>query len=199
MGGWAVVTVKDLPEYFVAGQRYTLEFQVRQHGRTLMNNVQPELVVATSSTSGNAATLAATRAGDGTYRVTFAAPQADRVYLTINSGWGASNLSLYPLPVVAAGAHPAALSAIDRGQMLFVAKGCNACHQNSDLADRPDNQSLVVGPPLGGRHLPREYTIQKMKNPKSQIMPDLGLSDTEAASIAAFLSGDRTTATGDGR
>ncbi len=32
MGGWAVVTVKDLPEYFVAGQQYTIEFQVRQHG-----------------------------------------------------------------------------------------------------------------------------------------------------------------------
>src|SRR3954469_583300 len=35
MGGWAVVTVKEVPEYFVAGQSYTLEFQVRQHGRTL--------------------------------------------------------------------------------------------------------------------------------------------------------------------
>ena len=198
MGGWAVVTVKDLPEYFVAGQRYTLEFKVRQHGRTLMNNVQPQLVVATSEGSSNAATLAATRSGDGTYRVTFAAPQGDRVYLTILSGWGASNLSLYPVPVVAAGARPAHQSPIDRGQTLFVAKGCNACHANSDLADRPDNQSLVVGPALGGRHLARDYTIQKMKNPKSQIMPDLGLSDTEAASIAAFLSGERTTATGDG-
>src|SRR3989442_899579 len=33
MGGWAVVTAKDLREYFVAGQQYTIEFKVRQHGR----------------------------------------------------------------------------------------------------------------------------------------------------------------------
>ena len=196
MGGWAVVTVKDLPEYVVAGQRYTLEFQVRQHGRTLMNNVQPQLLVATSQQSTNAATLAPTRSDDGTYRVTFAAPQTDRVYLTVVSGWGASNLILYPIRVVAAGAQPAPLNPRDRGQALFVAKGCNVCHANSDLADRPDNQSIAIGPALGGRHLPRDYTIQKMKNPKSQIMPDLGLRDAEAAAIAAFLSGDRAAAAG---
>ena len=196
MGGWAVVTVKDLPEYVVAGQRYTLEFQVRQHGRTLMNNVHPQLLVATSQQSTNAATLAPTRSDDGTYRVTFAAPQTDRVYLTVVSGWGASNLILYPIRVVAAGAQPAPLNPRDRGQALFVAKGCNVCHANSDLADRPDNQSIAIGPALGGRHLPREYTIQKMKNPKSQIMPDLGLRDGEAAAIAAFLSGDRAAAAG---
>lgn len=199
MGGWAVVTVKDLPEYVVAGKPYTLEFKVRQHGRHLMNNVEPELVVATSASGSNAATLAATRTGDGTYRVTFATPQADRVYLTVISGWGASDLRLYPIRVVAAGADPAPLSPIDRGHILFVAKGCNACHANSDLADRPDNQAIAVGPALGGRHLAREYTIQKMKNPQSEIMPDLGLSDSEAASIAAFLSGDRTTASGGDR
>ena len=45
MGGWAVVTVKDLPEYFVAGQQYTIEFQVRQHGRTLLSGLRPELVI----------------------------------------------------------------------------------------------------------------------------------------------------------
>ena len=196
MGGWAVVTVKDLPEYVVTGQRYTIEFQVRQHGRTLMNNVQPQLLVATSERSTNAATLAATRSGDGTYTVTFVAPPTDRVYLTVISGWGASNLILYPIRVVAAGAQSVPLNPYDRGQALFVAKGCNACHANSDLADRPDNQSIVVGPGLGGRHLPRDYTIQKMKNPKSQIMPDLGLSDAEAAAIAAFLSGDRAAAAG---
>src|SRR5437764_542606 len=97
MGGWAVVTVKDLPEYVVAGQRYTLEFQVRQHGRTLMNNVQPQLLVATSQQSTNAATLAPTRSDDGTYRVTFAAPQTDRVYLTVVSGCGGRSLGLTAL------------------------------------------------------------------------------------------------------
>ena len=181
-GGWAVVTVKDLPEYVVAGQRYTVQFQVRQHGRTLMNNVEPRLVVGDS-------TIAATRVGDGTYTASFVAPQADQVDLTIMSGWGASNLHLYPVRVVKAGAAaPAALSARERGQMLFVAKGCNSCHVNSDLADRPDNQSLTVGPALSGRQLARDYVLNKIKNPNSQIMPNLSLSDAEAQAIASFVS-----------
>jgi len=181
MGGWAVVTVKDVPEYFVAGQRYTLQFQVRQHGRNLMNNVEPRVVVGTAE-------IRAARVGDGTYTATFTAPQGDRANVTIFSGWGASNLSLYPIRVVAAGTQPVALSAKQRGQELFVAKGCNACHVNSDLTDRPDNQSLTVGPALGGRPLARDYVLAKIKNPNSQIMPDLGLSDAEAKAIAAFVS-----------
>ena len=181
MGGWAVVTVKDVPAYFVTGQRYTLEFQVRQHGRNLMNNVEPRVVVGTSE-------IAATRVGDGTYTVAFTAPHGDRATVTIYSGWGASNLTLYPIRIVAAGTQPAALSARERGQQLFVAKGCNFCHMNSDLVDRPDNQSLAVGPALGGRALARDYVLAKIKNPNSQIMPNLALSDAEATAIAAFVS-----------
>src|SRR6266496_1499624 len=155
MGGWAVVTVKDLPEYFVAGRQYTLEFQVRQHGRTLLSNLQPRLVVSTSArrlggiVGGKDETTipAVAKSAAGTYAVTFTAPAAERVFLTIQSGFGNNKLRLYPQPV------------------------------------------MTVGPELGGRDLAREYVIQKMKNPASQIMPDLGLTDAEAAAIAAFLSG----------
>lgn len=190
MGGWATVTVKDLPEYFVAGQQYTLEFQVRQHGRKPLSGLRPELIVGSTSIA------AVPRSGDGNYAATFTAPSADRVFLTIKSGWGSSQISLYPERVVARGVTPPALSLADRGQMLFIAKGCNTCHANSDLADDVANNALAVGPALGGRHLAREYTMQKMKDPKSEIMPNLGLSDAEAAAIAAFLSGDRGVAAG---
>jgi cytochrome c551/c552 len=190
MGGWATVTVKELPEYFVAGQQYTIEFQVRQHGRKPLSGLEPQLVV------GNATIAAIPRPGDGNYAATFTAPTADRVFLTIKSGWGASQISLYPERVVARGVTPPALPLAERGQMLFIAKGCNTCHANSDLAGGVANTALTVGPALGGRHLAREYTIQKMKDPKSEIMPNLGLSDAEAAAIAAFLSGDRGVAAG---
>jgi len=191
MGGWAVVTVKDLPEYFVASQQYTIEFQVRQHGRTLLSGLRPQLVM-------NDVTIPAVpRSAEGTYAVTFTAPAPGRVSLTIRSGFGNTELHLYAETVVAAGTSRPAIVARDRGQMLFVAKGCNTCHSNIDLVNRPDNQAaLTVGPELGGRHLAREYVMQKLKNPASQIMPDLGLSDAEAAAIAAFLSGERAAATG---
>src|SRR6266567_5627860 len=97
-GGWAVVTVKDLPEYFVAGQQYTIEFQVRQHGRTLLSGLRPQLVM-------NEVTIpAVARSSEGTYAVTFTAPAPGQVSLTIRSGFGNTELHLYPETVVAAGA-----------------------------------------------------------------------------------------------
>src|SRR6267378_8636687 len=87
MGGWAVVTVKDLPEYFVAGQQYTLEFQVRQHGRTLLSGLRPELVIAPAA-SREIVIPAVARSTQGTYAVTFTAPAAGDVRLTIRSGFG---------------------------------------------------------------------------------------------------------------
>ncbi|HLQ58505.1 MAG TPA: cytochrome c [Gemmatimonadales bacterium] len=195
MGGWAVVTVKDLPEYFVAGQHYTIEFEVRQHGRTLLSGLRPQLII--DSPGAREVVIAAVpRSTEGTYAVTFTAPAppspaAGEVRITIRSGFMNNELRLYPQPVIAAGTSRPAMAARDRGQMLFVAKGCNTCHSNIDLADRPANQLVTVGPELGGRHLAREFVIQKVKNPASKIMPDLGLSDVEASAIAAFLNGER--------
>jgi len=199
MGGWAVVTVKDLPEYFVAGRQYTLEFQVRQHGRTLLSNLHPRLVVSTSArrlgglVGGKDETTipAVAKSAAGTYAVSFTTPAAEQVFLTIQSGFGNNELRLYPQPVITAGASRAAMAPGERGQVLFVAKGCTTCHADADLTNGPSNELVTVGPELGGRHLAREYVIQKMKNPASQIMPDLGLTDAEAAAIAAFLSGER--------
>lgn len=190
MGGWAVVTVKDLPEYFVAGQQYTIEFQVRQHGRTLLSGLRPQLVI-NSPGAREVVIPAVARSTEGTYAVTFTAPVAGDVRFTIRSGFMNNELRLYPQPVIAAGTSRPAMAARDRGQMLFVAKGCNTCHSNIDLADRPDNQLVTVGPELGGRHLAREYVIQKVKTPASEKMPDLGLTDVEANAIAALLNGER--------
>ncbi len=89
MGGWAVVTVMDVPEYFVAGQQYTIEFQVRQHGRTLLNGLQPELLVGAGS--GRKETIPAVpRPATGTYAATFTAPSTGPLLLTIKSGLGST-------------------------------------------------------------------------------------------------------------
>src|SRR6266849_557307 len=152
MGGWAVVTVKDPPEYFVAGQQYTIEFQVRQHGRTLLSGLRPELVIAPPA-AREIISPAVARSAAGTYAATFTAPAAGDVRLTIRSGFGNNELRLYPQTVVAAGGSRPALAPRERGQMLFVAKGCNACHSNIDLTNRQENQVITVGPELGGRHL----------------------------------------------
>lgn len=203
MGGWAVVSVKDLPEYFVEGQQYTIQFQIRQHGRNLLGGLEPRLVVSTSERrlggllgGKDEVSVPATSVGTGVYSATFTAPAAERVFITIKSGFGPSDLRLYPQPVIARGATRAAMAPADRGRVLFVAKGCNTCHANMDLTARPDNNTIAVGPELGGRRLAAQFVIQKIKNPNSQTMPDLGLTDAEAGAIAAFLSGERAAVTG---
>jgi Cytochrome C oxidase, cbb3-type, subunit III len=202
MGGWAVVSVTELPEYFVAGQQYTIQFQIRQHGRNLLSGLEPRLLVSTSERrlggligGKDEVSVPATSVGTGVYSAAFTAPATERVFITIKSGFGPSDLRLYPQPVVAPGATRAAMAPAERGRVLFVAKGCNTCHANTDLTARPDNNTIAAGPELGGRRLATQYVIQKLKNP-SQNMPDLGLTDSEAGAIAAFLSGERAAATG---
>ena len=144
MGGWAVVTVKDLPEYVVAGRQYTLEFQVRQHGRTLLNGLHPRLEMRNTQRDLGSVAAVPKRQEDGTYTVTFTAPVADRLVLTLQSGFGNSELHLYPVAVVASGAARPPMALAERGQALFVAKGCNTCHANSDLSSRPDNTRQYI-------------------------------------------------------
>src|SRR5437667_12229921 len=92
MGGWAVVTVKDLPEYFIAGKQYTIEFQVRQHGRTLLSGLRPQLVINRPG-AREVVIPAVARSAEGTYAVTFTAPApapapaASEVRVTIRSGF----------------------------------------------------------------------------------------------------------------
>lgn len=42
-GGWAVVTLDELPTEVRQGQSLPLGFMVRQHGKTATNDVQPYL------------------------------------------------------------------------------------------------------------------------------------------------------------
>ena len=40
-GGWAVITLDDVPQQIVAGQAFAIGFTVRQHGRTLRDDLAP--------------------------------------------------------------------------------------------------------------------------------------------------------------
>ena len=194
-GGWAVVTVKELPEYLVAGREYRVEFQVRQHGTHLLAGLEPALIVRRSDRprllggDAGAKVRALGLPAPGSYAATFTAPGggAERVFLTIENGFG-SELRLYPIAVVRPGTAPAPPGELERGQALFVAKGCNTCHQ-ADLPNRPDNARYDVGPGLAGRRLPAQLVVAKLTGPASQRMPDLELADAEVRALAAFLSG----------
>jgi hypothetical protein len=51
-GGWAVITVDDLPDYVVAGKQMDVGFVIRQHGVTLLPGLSPRVTMKTERRSG---------------------------------------------------------------------------------------------------------------------------------------------------
>src|SRR5882672_3991165 len=75
-GGWAVVTIDDLPTQLTVGKPTTFTFVVRQHGFSLMNDVKPTLEAKAGSMIGGATVnVAATRTNvDGQYSAALTVP-----------------------------------------------------------------------------------------------------------------------------
>jgi hypothetical protein len=197
-GGWAVVTVDDLPDYLTAGKPATLGFRVRQHGMTLLRDLQPRI----EARSGSATTTAQATPSNfltepGHYMATVTVPRAGEWTLTIHTGFMGNKLTLLPLRAIDAGA-PALPTAPerDRGRRLFVAKGCVSCHVHEEAKEQ---QSFAVGPELTGRRFPADYLARFLADPSITVtqrsaqvrMPNLGLKDREIAALVTFLNSDR--------
>jgi hypothetical protein len=183
-GGWAAITVQDLPDYVVAGQPVTLTFIVRQHGVTKLNGLQPRVEARTGGVTAEA--NATPGRGEGQYVASLTLPRAGDWTITIHSGFGNSRVTLLPLRAIAVGgALPQPLSESERGRRLFVAKGCLTCHVHGDV----ENSGVVaVGPELTGRRLPPDYLKQYLAKPAGK-MPNLDLKPQEIAALAAFING----------
>jgi mono/diheme cytochrome c family protein len=192
-GGWAAVTVEDLPDYVVSRQPIRLAFMIRQHGVRPLEGLSP--LVEARSGRGSDTTFAAEPAGEiGRYAASVTLPAPGRWTLTIHSGFGSSNVSLLPLDAVAPGAAaPAPLADAERGRRLFVAKGCVTCHLNRAV----NETSVGVGPELTGRRFAPEYLARFLADPATVIppppgqfgMPNLRLRPAEIAALTAFLNG----------
>ena len=198
-GGWAVITVKDVPDHLEAGQAVTLQFTIRQHGHTPMNDRSPSITLQ----KAGAGWLAKKERYQGVrtdqpggYIATFTPKDTGSVEIMIDSDWRASRVTLLPIPVLAAGQTPASLADAERGRQLFLAKGCVTCHMKQDDALLGDRQSLSVGPDLTGRQFPLEWISQKLADPASSRvgtgqqaeMPNLGLSKLEIAALASYVN-----------
>ena len=196
-GGWAVITVENLPDHLTAGQPVTLAFSVRQHGMTLLADLRPSIEARSGNTIAKPATARATLPGH--YVATLTVPKAGDWTITIHSGFGPSQISLLPLHAV--DANVAAVPDTperERGRRLFVAKGCVTCHVHDETSDG-GNRSIAVGPALTGRRYPAAYLAKFLANPAIATpmrpatfnMPNLGLEDREIAALVAFINTDR--------
>ena len=73
-GGWAVITVDDLPAQIAAGQAHTLGFTVRQHGQTLRDDLQPLLHFARADTPESFTVTAEREGASGHYSASVTFP-----------------------------------------------------------------------------------------------------------------------------
>lgn len=204
VGGWAVITIENPPDYLEAGTSYRLEYTVRQHGRDLLTGLQGTILVQPAgAVSAAHTTFRPTELSRrGGYTATIRIPEADRVTLTVRSGFsggGWGDLTLLSIPVVRAGRPRPEIPLAERGRHLFVAKGCGTCHVNGDVPEFAQMNRVLEGaaPDLTGRRLEAAYVRQRVTDPSSLPaigkgtlrMPQLGLAAGEVDALVALISG----------
>lgn len=195
-GGWAVITVDDLPEYVVAGTPVLLSFIVRQHGVTPLGGLRPMVTLKSGDAESN---VAAVPGGErGHYVATITAPRAGELSVRIHSGFMKAENVLLPVRVIAGGAAaPRALAAAALGHQLFFAKGCVTCHVRG--ADGASGYKLA--PDLTGKRYVADYVAKFLADPENSPiarnsgltnvrMPNLNLKPREIASLVAFLNAE---------
>jgi hypothetical protein len=191
-GGWAVITVEDLPERIVAAENVTLRFSVRQHGMHLLSGLAPRVDFSLGSRTGTAAARPVPEKA-GYYSATLRLPEPGDWKVTIFSGFVTSRLTLNPVKVVEAAAPAASMPVAQRGEDLFVAKGCASCHYHQAIGATPI--TTVGAADLSARRYPDEFLAKLLADPSMLppvrglwSMPNLNLQPTEIAALTAFIN-----------
>jgi hypothetical protein len=198
-GGWATVTVTDMPEYLIAGKPAELRFLVRQHGVSPLAG----LTVAVRATAPGGmearATARSVAGAKGEYTALLTVPSAGDWTIRIDTDWPATP-PLLPVTAIRDGSPPpAALSRVDRGKRLFVSKACLTCHVNKEVSAK---NLLPAGPELTGRTFQPDYlrkfladpagTLGKASPPRVGEMPNQQLTADEIDALVAFINRERT-------
>jgi hypothetical protein len=197
-GGWATITVEDLPDSLPVGQPADLVFSVRQHGVRLISGLDPEVEARLGRGGRRVEVKAVATVAEGRYRAALALPEAGEWTIVIHSGFGPSRLKLLPVRAGSGPASTAPLTNVERGRRLFVAKGCAMCHINSAIQSE-EKPHDVGAPDLTGRTYPAAALAQQLTNPaataaaqhRENRMPTLGLKPAEIAALTAFINGER--------
>src|SRR5688572_27779790 len=124
-GGWAVVTVKDAPDYFVVDKPATFDFVVRQHGVTPLDGLTPSISARKGVRWVNGKVVPTPAAG--TYRATLAVPSTGDWAITIESGFGPSKGRLLAKRAIADKEAPRVITNVEKGRQIFASAGCVTC------------------------------------------------------------------------
>jgi cytochrome c551/c552 len=190
-GGWAVVTVENPPEHLTVGVPFTLEYSVRQHGQTMLDGLSGQVEAKAKNRTERVDARAGTTKGK--YVATLVLPGEGSWTITVHSGFGPSRTTMKPITVTAAGAPVVAMSVAERGEHLFVAKGCVTCHV----------EMKVIPTDVRSNKYDEKFVKQLLTDPKSVPkrhnagveMPNLNLKSAEISALAAYLAGPNSTGT----
>jgi hypothetical protein len=191
-GGWAVVTITQLPESMSAGAPINLVYAVRQHGVTLLSGLDGWVEATSGSARVSARAIPADRPGH--YSATLTLPEAGDWSLIVHDGFTLHRGTPIVLSVSGPGRPPRPLSASESGERLFVAKGCVTCHAHGRILFAPP---ATIGPELTARRYAPGYLTTFLADPSRARsgrngdlrMPDLDLRSDEIQSLVAFLNG----------
>lgn len=197
LGGWAVVTVENPPEYLVAGRATELRFMVRQHAVTVLSDLSPVVIARSGSAKVESR---AVKTPNGGYRADLTVPRSGEWRVEIETGFGNSKGFLLPLKALESSDRlPAPLADADRGRVLFAAKGCVNCHVHGDVDVRGTMNDF--GPELTSRRFAPQYLAQYLADPSIKPqdgdkprMPKPDLRSADIAPLIAFINAERKTA-----
>ena len=198
-GGGDLVTLKDFPDFAVAGKPLNLTFKVWVPSLDPLTNLQP--VVRAKGLNGRVVKARAEAGAAEEYTAVLNFPEPGDWVITIDTEYeGASTLP--PLKVIAPGTPaPTPYSAATRGLRLFTIKGCNGCHLHEGV-----NDGRIYGPDLTGKRFAPEYLRKFLADPSitpapevvcsrdryycgsPYAMPNLNLKDAEIEALVAFIN-----------
>lgn len=203
-GGWAVVKVQKVPDAWIAGRPLQLAWEVRQHGVTPLDGLEPRL----EARRGTRVVTGTTSAQGTGYRGRITFPEPGEWQVTIHSGFGRSRAVLVPWRVVdsvtavrtTVEAHLATLGVAplaeaERGRRAFAALGCVTCHAHREVGIT--GEVADFGGDLTGRRFAAEYLARYLADPSikpasnGRRMPNLALREHEIGALVAFLSAER--------
>lgn len=186
-GGWAVVTLTT-PDAAIVGKPVTVRYAVRQHGQQLLGGLAGRVE---ARLNGMVISAPATPLDqDGYYAATLTLPVAGAWTLDVVSGFLASS-GRGALRAVHAGETAPALSPVEKGRHLFVAKGCATCHEG--MASVPAIKKAGYDP----QFLTRFLKSPPVRGENVWSMPNLGLGESEIAALVAYLNVSRAEKAGD--
>ncbi len=206
-GGWGVTTVNAMPSVIVAGEKAEFQISVRQHGVRLMteNGFVPTMrfthpdgmfIDANARTGGRAGIYVAevvfSKSGVWSWEMT-SFPAAQMIKFDVVE------------PRHAAGARYRIARELrtlngqrERGRLLFVSKGCYACHSHDAVRASGEFRDAFGAGGAPGLSQPKwssEYLRLWLADPTAvkpqTAMPNLDLSSQEIEWLSAFLMRER--------